>query len=132
MSQHKKDIEGLEDIKILVDNFYYSIQRDNLLGPIFHAVIKDNWTPHLEKMYSFWNTILFDVHSYSGRPFPPHADLPIQEEHFNRWLSLFENTVDQNFEGSIAENAKFRANKMAELFQIKLNNIRKDPFKPLV
>lgn len=128
----KTDIKGLDDIKLLVDTFYALVQKDSLLSPIFNAVIQDKWDMHLNKMYKFWDSILFSAGNYNGRPFPPHAKLPIEKEHFDKWLYLFEKTISNLFEGDIADQAKFRANKMAELFQIKLSNIKNDKFKPLI
>ncbi|MFZ4263611.1 group III truncated hemoglobin [Sphingobacterium sp. HJSM2_6] len=128
----REDIQGIDDIKIFVNSFYGVIQNDSLLGPIFNAVIQDRWDAHLAIMYTFWQTILFDQHTYSGRPFPPHAKLPIEKAHFDHWLSLFRATIDRLYVGPIAEEAKSRAEKMALLFQIKLDHIRNNPFKPIL
>ena len=128
----KTDISTLDDIKLLVNSFYGKVQKDDLIGPIFQEKIQDRWSAHLEKMYSFWQTILFDEHTYGGRPFPPHAQLPISQEHFERWLLLFHETVAELFEGPIANEAQARGSKMAALFQIKLDHIRQSPFRPLL
>ena len=80
------DINDKEDIKIFVDSFYNKVQKDELLGPIFSSKIPDgNWSNHLERMYSFWNTVLFAHRDYRGNPFSKHASLPIQAPHFERW-----------------------------------------------
>lgn len=126
------DIQTLDDIRLLVDSFYGKVQQDQQLGPIFKESIQDRWPQHLSKMYSFWQTILLDEHTYNGRPFPPHARLPIDKVHFERWLQLFHETVDELFQGTVAEEAKSRGNKMAALFQIKLEHIRQSPFPPLL
>ncbi|MBO0329195.1 group III truncated hemoglobin [[Muricauda] lutisoli] len=117
-------IESLEDIKILVDTFYDRVRKDELLSPIFNGVIKDNWPVHLEKMYRFWQTILLEEHTYSGSPFAPHVKLPVKGEHFERWKQLFFETVDENFLGEKAKVAKLRAEKMAEMFQIKITYLQ--------
>ncbi len=126
------DIQTLDDVQLLVDSFYGKVQQDQQLGPIFKANIQDRWPQHLAKMYSFWQTILLDEHTYDGRPFPPHARLPIDKVHFDRWLLLFHETVDELFQGTVAEEAKSRGNTMATLFQIKLEHIRQSPFPPLL
>ena len=95
----KKDIESIDDIKKLVNIFYDKIRLNDLLGPVFNHVIKDNWPEHLEKMVRFWQTILLYEHTYSGTPFPPHAKLPIEKIHFETWVALFQNTVDDLFVG---------------------------------
>lgn len=121
----KKDISHEEDIKLLVDSFYGKVRNDDLLGSIFDNVIQDNWPVHLQKMYRFWGTVLLDESSYSGSPFPPHAKLPVEKLHFERWLKLFTETVDENFAGDKAEEAKWRAGKMAEMFHSKIEYLNK-------
>jgi len=119
------DIQDKEDIKIFVDSFYKKVQIDDLLGPVFASKIPDgNWDKHLERMYSFWNTVLFAHRDYRGNPFSKHASLPIQAAHFERWINLLSTTIDENFEGEKAEEVKIRANKMGDLFQSKLEYIR--------
>ncbi|MDI9309644.1 MAG: group III truncated hemoglobin [Limnohabitans sp.] len=126
-----KDIENLDDIKQMVDTFYNKVKVDTLIGPIFNGVIKD-WTPHLNKMYTFWETILLDVHSYSGSPFPPHAKMPLEKIHFDRWMTIFVSTVDSLFIGEKANEAKWRAGKMAELFNYKIGYFKKAGHQPLI
>jgi len=122
----KKDIEYLDDIKQMVNTFYDKVRNNETLGPIFNETIKDNWPKHLEKMYRFWETILLNIHSYSGAPFPPHLKLGIGEKHFEIWVSLFTETIDELFEGLVAEEAKSRAKKMAEIFTYKLDYLQKN------
>ena len=114
------EILNLDDIKLLVDTFYDRIREDKLLAPIFNERIQDRWPTHLEKMYKFWQTVLLQEHTYFGSPFPPHAQLPVGHEHFAAWLNLFGKTVDELFTGEKASEAKWRAQKMAELFEAKI------------
>ncbi len=128
----KHDIEGIEDIKLLVNAFYDKIRNDNFLAPIFNERIQDRWPQHLEKMYTFWQTVLLGEHTYFGSPFPPHANLPVNHEHFTQWLALFAQTLDEMFCGEKAKEALWRANKMAELFEIKIEYYQSQHIKPLV
>lgn len=127
-----KDIQDIEDIKLLVNTFYSKIREDDMLGIIFNQNIQDRWPIHLEKMYRFWQTILLDEYTYDGRPFPPHAHLPISKIHFDQWLSLFEQTVQSLFQGEKANEAIWRAQKMAVMFESKLDYLRNNPDKPLL
>jgi hemoglobin len=120
----KNDISTLDDIKLLVDTFYTKVQKDDFIGPIFNEKIAHRWPDHLEKMYRFWQTILLEVHTYSGSPFPPHKHLPIDKVHFDRWMALFIETVDNLFTGAIANEAKLRAKNMADMFNYKINYFR--------
>lgn len=121
---NQNDILTIDDIRLLVDSFYGKVKMDNLLGPVFEQKIQNRWPEHLEKMYRFWQTILLDEHTYHGSPFAPHAKLFIHKEHFERWLMLFINTIDENFTGSKAIEARWRAEKMAYMFQLKMEMIR--------
>src|SRR5690554_2219315 len=120
MENTVKEIVVREDIETLVNLFYDKIRKDDLLSGIFDSVIKDNWSQHLEKMYRFWETVLLGEKTYRGNPFLSHANFKIDKTHFDRWIELFEETVDENFYGEIALESKWRAEKMAEMFQLKM------------
>ncbi len=124
------DIKNIEDIILLVDNFYSKVNDDELLSPVFNELVKVNWDEHLPIMYNFWNAVLFDTNTYKGQPLTSHADLPINKKHFERWLRLFKQTVDENFEGDKAVEAKEKADSIALIFQTKLGLI-KDPYQIL-
>ncbi len=128
----KHDIKHIDDIKTLVNTFYDRIQKNELLAPIFANKIMGNWEPHLEKMYRFWETILLEKHSYFGSPFPPHAQLPVVQQHFDEWLKLWHNTVNELYEGEKANEAKWRADKMAILFHHKIEYYKNSDAHPLV
>lgn len=128
----KRDIESLDDIKLLVDTFYAKVQKDPLIGPIFESVVKGHWDTHLDKMYRFWQTILLDEVAYSGSPFLAHAPLPIHKEHFQAWLILWKETLNEQYEGQKATDALWRAERMAEMFEYKLDYMRNNNTKPLI
>ena len=117
----KSDITQPADIRKLVDTFYAKVQEDRLLGPVFNDFARVDWAEHLPTMYSFWENILLGTALYSGRPFPKHAPLPISGQHFVQWINLFEATVDENFNGQKADEAKGRARAIALVFMGKLN-----------
>lgn len=121
-----QDIQNINDIKQMVDSFYGRVQKDDLIGPIFNEKLNGRWPEHLEKMYKFWETVLLDNHSYYGSPFAPHARLPVEKLHFDRWVMLFNQNMDEQFKGDIAEEAKWRAAKMAQMFNYKIDYIREN------
>ncbi|MEA3425114.1 MAG: group III truncated hemoglobin [Bacteroidota bacterium] len=128
----KKDILSLDDVKVLVDRFYERVRNDALLGPIFEQRIQDRWPAHLAKMYAFWQTVLLEEHTYDGAPFPPHAQLPVEHRHFEQWLQLFTSTADELFEGDKNEEAKWRAARMADLFERRIEHHRSSGNKSLI
>ena len=119
-------------IRLLVDAFYAKVRLDPELAPIFARAIPGDWQPHLDKMYAFWNAVLFGVIGFKGNPFSKHAPLKIEQEHFDRWLMLFAETIDSHFEGDMAKEAKNKAGIMATMFMSKLNNMNGGADKVLV
>ena len=128
----KQDIENLDDIKLLVNTFYDKVREDDALAPIFNEKIQNRWPQHLEKMYTFWQTVLLGEHTYFSSPFPPHSKLPVDHSNFEQWLQLFTQTINELFSGAIADEAIWRANKMAQLFEMKIEHYRNQQFKTLV
>lgn len=120
----KRDIVAIEDIKLMVDFFYAKVREDDMLSFIFNDRIRDRWSEHLEKMYKFWQTVLLDEHTYFGAPFPPHATLDINYTHYERWVQLFNETIDHLFIGDKAQEAKWRGQKMAQVFLARTANYK--------
>lgn len=116
------DIETRIDIKQLVDVFYNKLAHDELLKPIFIARLGvDDWQPHLNTIYDFWETVLLGATAYKGQSFLPHSTMQLEQLHFDKWLQLFNESVDALFEGSKANEAKQKANTMAILFMSKIS-----------
>ena len=118
-----KEIEDITDIKLFVNEFYEKVKNDILIGPVFLEKIPGDWQPHLDKMHAFWNAALFGVPGFKGNPFAKHAPLKINAEHFDRWLELFDETIDNHFEGYMAEDTKNRAKLMAGMFLSRLQKM---------
>lgn len=112
----KCDLSTLEDVRTLVDSFYEKVGGDELLAPVFNDFANVDWATHLPIMYRFWESMLFGAGTYEGTPFPKHMVLPVQKEHFARWLALFVETVNAHFAGPKAEEAKGRAASIADTF----------------
>ncbi|MBO2011270.1 group III truncated hemoglobin [Hymenobacter negativus] len=120
MTELRPDITSEADVRLLVDAFYAAINHDTLLAPVFNHVARVDWARHLPIMYDFWSSILLGSARYHGRPFPKHIPLPIEATHFERWLELFDATVNELFQGSKAEEAKLRALNIARMFEYRL------------
>jgi hemoglobin len=116
----KRDIETEADVEILVNAFYDRIQKYTLLAPFFTHT---NWEHHLPRMISFWNFLLIGKTGFSGNVFDAHVQRHIKEEHFTAWLSLFEQSVDELYEGKTATLAKQKATELGMIFSWKLKEI---------
>jgi hemoglobin len=122
----KPDIQNKQDIETFVNAFYDKVRGDEILAPVFSSRIADEaWPDHLQRMYAFWNAILFAETGFQGNPMQKHMTLPVDEKHFGRWLSLFRSTVDENFSGSKADEAKSRAASIAGIMNFKIESLRK-------
>ena len=121
----KKEIETVKDIEMMVDRFYDKVNNDELLSPIFNDFAKVEWEHHLPTMYHFWSKVLLGEGDYSGSPFPKHLPLPINKTHFERWLLLFEENLNELFQGELAKEALLRAKTIGLTFNSKLEYLNK-------
>ena len=123
----KTDITTNEHIEEMVKSFYQKIFADDLLGPVFKDIAGVDLEQHLPVMYKFWGMLLLGQKDYKGDPFEPHRDLnskvPLDQQLFDRWLSLFSQTVDQMYEGPTAERAKMMAESIADGFLMRFGRI---------
>jgi hemoglobin len=120
----QKDISAKEDIILLVNRFYEKVQEDAELGRIFNEVAQLNWEKHLPLMYEFWETVLMGKGNYKGNPVASHVKIHklgnLTAEHFDRWLDLFRQTVNENFSGLVADQAIIKAMSISAVLQAKL------------
>lgn len=102
-----------EEIKQLVDDFYEQIRTHENLGPIFNAHIHD-WPTHLNKMVSFWSSILLKTGDFNGSPMMKHAALPqLSASLFEQWLTLFKKVCDERENRALGDTAWIFAQRIA-------------------
>ena len=124
MDEVKPDLVGqaLEDAEIeaaieaCVRTFYAKGRNDDLLGPVFNSAVAD-WERHFKRIQDFWSRMLLGTSRYSGHPYPAHVHLPVEPEHFLRWVGLFEETARETLDPALAEKAISRARHMSVSFQ---------------
>jgi len=119
------DIGAREDVVRLVRAFYARAMSDDRIGYIFTEVAQLDLEAHLPVMFDFWETLLLGTRSYSGGAMQKHLELnrrsPLLPEHFERWLQLFEETVDSHFAGEKAEEAKVKARYIGRSMQLRMS-----------
>lgn len=89
---------GIDEAYIseLVETFYAKVRQDPNLGPVFERVVHDNWEPHLTKMKAFWTSVILRTGEYKGKPMVAHSHvIGGKPEHFEIWLEIFAQTLDQ-------------------------------------
>jgi hemoglobin len=114
---HRSEIRDVDDVELLVRRFYQAVIPDPLLGPIFHDLPVD-WAVHIPKLVDFWAGRLLGLPGYIGNPVGAHQPVldrfPFGAAELDRWLELWEETVDELFVGAVAELAKERAHMAAD------------------
>lgn len=105
-----KDISEKSDIVLLVDAFYGKVLKDECLKPFFAHL---DFEAHKPKMQHFWAFVLLDEPDYKTNVTEKHIHMPLTQVHFDRWLALFQETIDEHFKGEKADMAKQRAGTIA-------------------
>jgi hemoglobin len=127
------DITTREDCERLVRAFYGRAMTDPIIGWLFTDVARLDLEEHVPVITSFWETVLLGGQSYRGGTFRPHAVLHrkagLRHGHFVRWLGLWEDTVNELFDGPTADEAKAHARRVAAAFQRRLAGLP-EPHEP--
>jgi len=125
-----KKLESREDIELLVNSFYAKVVEDETIGFFFKDIVKIDWDHHLPKMYSFWESILFGQMSYKGNPMQAHFPIneikAMEKQHFAQWLTLWKQTIKENFGGENASMAIVKSENIANLMSYKMEMARKN------
>ena len=111
------------DVKIpeLVALFYSRVRQDPDLGPIFNEQVED-WPEHLSKLSDFWSSVMLTTGRYKGQPMREHFKLlpRIAPEHFDRWLSLWEQSAYDVMGPELGAQFFAKASRIAESLKLGL------------
>jgi hemoglobin len=114
------DITTRSDIDRLIAAFYDKAMADAVIGHFFTAVVPLDLAHHLPVIGDFWESLILGNPAYrqhQRNPLQIHSELDAKEmlrgEHFDRWLALFQSTVDELFAGPRAELTKLRSTMIA-------------------
>ncbi|MFV0525304.1 MAG: group III truncated hemoglobin [Acidimicrobiales bacterium] len=120
----RPDLDSTDQIAEMVRRFYRDVDTDDLLGPIFNDVAEVDWDTHLPKLTAFWARALLGHDGYHGNPFGRHAAVhsvsPLEPVHFERWLKLFDATLDGGWSGPATERARALAHNVARVHSTQL------------
>ncbi len=118
------DIKSRKDIEFLLTKFYERAFADDVIGYIFTEVTHLDLDAHLHVIANFWEDLLLGSNNYNGNPVKVHQQLDklsqLNEQQFNRWLLLWAITVDELFNGPVADEAKQRAGTIARVMLAKV------------
>lgn len=102
-------------IRDCIRKFYGKGKKDALLGPIFGNI--PELEEHMVVIADFWSKSLLGTTRYDGHPFAAHVHLPVEPEHFVRWLELFGETAREILPAQQAQQAITKAQHMTQCFQ---------------
>ncbi|WP_019585522.1 group III truncated hemoglobin [Deinococcus apachensis] len=98
---------GDEALRRVLWAFYAKVTADELLGPVFTRKIgpfpRAGWPLHIARLEGFWRAVTGGPSAYRGQPGPAHADLGVGAPHFDRWLTLWEETLREHLDPPEAE-----------------------------
>lgn len=122
---------GIDEAMIerVVHAFYDRVREDPMIGPVFADKITD-WGPHLKQMCAFWSSVTLLTGAYSGRPMPKHVRLPVDANHFDRWLALFRQTVTELCPPEAARHFIDRAENIAQSLEAGVASVAGRPVRP--
>lgn len=121
----RPDLDSRERIHMFVDAFYRRMLQDPELAPIFLEVAEIDLDRHLPLIRAYWEKLLLGEKGYKRHTMNIHRDLDaerrLRRRDFERWLALFQLTVDSLFAGPHADRAKQTAQRIATNMHAALN-----------
>lgn len=120
----RPDLATRADVESLLRRFYGRVLVDDVLAAPFADIREHGLDSHLPVMCDFWETVLFRAGMYQGSALRPHQS--VYDRHrlcandFLRWLSLWSDTIDQMFDGPVADHAKIQATRIARAMHHRL------------
>ena len=111
------DLDCRRNVEQFVDRFYQRVLADKQLAPIFLDVAAIDLDVHLPHIKNYWCKLLLGEKDYRRHTMNIHRALhdqrPLAPADFERWLQLFDATLDQHFSGPYAEKARRIASAIA-------------------
>ena len=123
----KTDLADRADVEVLLRRFYGRVFDDDSLAEPFAELRVKGLDSHLPVMCDFWETVLFHAGLYHGNALLVHRQLdsrhPLCANHFIRWLALWNTTLDEMYQGPVAERAKVQAGRIAKSMHRRLRGV---------
>lgn len=127
MSAPATDLVDRADVEALLWRFYGRVFDDEVLAGPFADLREKGLAGHLPTMCDFWETVLFRAGRYRGSALVAHRvvhrQTPLSGGHFVRWLGIWQDTVDELFQGPAAERAKVQATRIAWAMHRRLTGV---------
>lgn len=117
--QHRgRDLDTPEEIFEMVTRQYVDVVQDELLAPYFtFGPGFIDWQAHIGTVTDYWCHVVLYAPGYDIDVIEHHRPLherdPFTPALFERWLQIFDDTVDGGWSGELATSAKKRARGVA-------------------
>jgi hemoglobin len=76
------------------------------------------------QMCAFWSSVALMTGRYHGTPMAKHLPLPVDGDHFDRWLALFEQTAREICPGEAEAHFVERARRIAQSLELGIAGTR--------
>ena len=117
----RPDLDSPERIRTFIEAFYARVLADPLLAPIFLDVADIDLSRHIPIICAYWEKLILGADGYRRHTMnihrALHAKRPLDPQAFERWLRLFHEALDAQFEGPLAQRAKSVAARVAHNMQ---------------
>lgn len=124
------DVELTACIDAFIDAFYERVLADPLLAPMFLDVAQVRLLDHLPRIKAYWRKMLLGHDDYRRHMMLKHRELnarhTLSDDHYQRWLTLFEETLEKHPLGRVNERALQLARRVAGNMR---QNLRRFPGK---
>jgi hemoglobin len=112
-----RDLADRDDLIALLYDFYRRAFADDLIGPVFVDVAHMDLEEHIPAIADFWCKTVLHEGTYKRNVLVPHRELQEKAHmgaaHFDRWLQIWQATVDDRHAGRNADLAKLQAARVA-------------------
>ena len=131
-----RDLDERTEIAEFVTRFYRQIAQDERFHHYFDVLARVDWDVHTRDLTDFWSAVLLaepdrdpaavlEAHRWLHEATAFHVEL------FDRWLDIFDTTLDEGWCGPVAERARRRAHGFAWAMAKRLADIDIGPRRPV-
>lgn len=113
-----RDLDTRSEIAEFVTRFYREIAQDERFHLWFETIAHVDWHAHTGELTDFWAGVLLgEPHTRAEQVIEGHRWLheaaPFDSDLFDRWLEIFDTTLDDGWTGPMTESARSRGHGIA-------------------
>ncbi len=114
----RRDLDNRREIAEFVTRFYREIAQDDRFHLYFETLAHVDWHAHTLDLTDFWAGLLLgEPHEPADEVIEAHRWLhdaePFDTALFDRWLEIFDTTLDEGWTGPMSDTARRRGHGIA-------------------